>query len=195
MVPRNVSPAALGRWLAVEDHGAHADAADEFPHRLGTPRLGAADAAREVHTQEVAGVAAGARGRGGLRRGLRGCGRGRWSHTATGVSPGAFDGRPRMVSGSSALVVFVAMNAGLTSNGFFFKCAFQRPSETPDCTSPFNIPTSLVVQMSLDGPRMMAPVSRSPRQSSLRYAGRSALTPLAISACVSSQAPNDATSR
>src|SRR2546426_133250 len=111
MVPRNVSPAALGRCLAVEDHGAQADAADEFPHRLGTPRLGAADAAREVHTQEVAGVAAGARGRGGLRRGLRGCGRGRWSHTATGVSPGAFDGRPRTVSGSSALVAFAPKDA------------------------------------------------------------------------------------
>src|SRR2546426_6538761 len=168
MVPRNVSPAALGRCLAVEDHGAQADAADEFPHRLGTPRLGAADAAREIHAQEVAGVAAGARGRCGLRRGLRRCGRGRWSHTATGVSPGAFDGRPSTVSGSSVLVVFAAMNAGLTSNGFFLRYAFQRPRLTPDCTRPLSIPTSLTVQMSLDRPRMIAPVSRSPRQSSLR---------------------------
>src|SRR4029453_14346311 len=118
-------------------------------------RLGPARTAREVDAQQVAGEAARARGRRGL--GLRSLGRGHgcWTHTATGVSPGAFDGRPRMVSGSSALVVLVAMKAGLMSNGFFFKCAFQRPSPTPDWTSPLSMPTSLVVQLSLDGPRML----------------------------------------
>ena len=73
-----------------------------------------------------------------------------------------------MVSGSSALVVFDAMKTGLTSNGLRLRCALKRASDTPDCTSPLSMPTSLVVQMSLDGPRMIAPVSRSPRQRSFR---------------------------
>src|SRR5215831_5541405 len=195
MVPRDVLLATLRGRLAIEDHRAEADAAELGAHPFGAPRLGPARAAREVDAQQVAGEPAGSRGRGGLRSGLLRCGHGRWSHTATGLSPGAFDGRPRMVSGSRLLVVFVAINAGLMSNGFFFRCAFQVPSATPDCTRPFSMPTSLVVQMSLEGPRMMAPVSRSPRQRSLRYAGRSAFSPLAVSALASSQAPKDATSR
>src|SRR6185369_10580403 len=168
MVPRDVLLAALRRGLAIEDHRAKAHAAKLLAHSLRTPRLGPALAAGEIDAQEVAGEGAGSRGRRGLRLGL--CRRGRdcWRHTATGLSPGAFDGRPRMVSGNRRLVVFVAMNAGLISNGFFFKCAFQAPSATPDCTRPFSMPTSFVVQISLDGPRMIAPVSRSPRQRSLR---------------------------
>src|SRR5882724_1820765 len=121
MVPGDVALAALRRRLAVEDHRAEPDAAEQLPHRLGAPRLGPAGPAREVDAQEIAGEAAGPRGRGGLCLGLLRRVYGRWSHTATGVSPGAFDGRPKMVSGSSVLVVFVAMKAGLTSNGFFFK--------------------------------------------------------------------------
>src|SRR5262249_35656836 len=195
MVPRDVRLAALRRGLAVEDHRAQADAAELGAHPLGAPRLGPALAACQIDAQQLAGEPAGQRGRGGLRAGLLRCGRGRRSHTATGLSPGAFDGRPRMVSGSRLPVVFVAINAGLMSNGFFFRCAFQVPRPTPDCTRPFSMPTSLLVQMSLEGPRMIAPVSRSSRQRSLRYAGRSALTPLAVSALASSQAPNDATSR
>src|SRR5207247_10183896 len=136
--------------------------AERGAHPLGSPLIGPSLTAREVDTKEVAGEVAVARCPGGLRLGLLGRGRGCWSHTATVLSPGAFDGRPRMVSGSRLPVVLVAMNAGLMSNGFFFKWAFQAPSETPDCTSPLSIPTSLVVQMSLDGPRMIAPVSRSP---------------------------------
>src|SRR3989442_1417887 len=77
-------------------------------------------------------------------------------------------GSPAMGPGSSALVVFDAMNPGLTSNGLRLRCALKRASDTPDCTSPLSMPTSLVVQMSLDGPRMIAPVSRSPRQRSFR---------------------------
>src|SRR5580765_1109120 len=195
MVPRDVLLAPLRRRFAIEDHRAETDAAELLPHLLRAPGLGPALATREVDAQEIAGESAGARGREGFRFELLGCARGCWTHTATGLSPGAFDGRPRMVSGSKLLVVFVAMNAGLMSNGFFFRCAFQAPSATPDCTSPLSIPTSLVVQMSVEGPRMIAPVSRSPRQRSLRYAGRSALTPLIVSAFASSQAPNDATSR
>src|SRR2546421_2696129 len=154
--------------LPVEDHGAEADAADQLPHVVGAPGLGPALLLREVHAQELAGVGAGqlacaARGF-LLARSLDG----RWGHTATGVFPGALDGRPRMVSGSSALVVFEAMKAGLTSKGFRLRCALKRASDTPDCTSPLSMPTSLVVQMSLDGPRMIAPASRSPRQRSFR---------------------------
>src|SRR5262249_44131162 len=195
MSPRHAAVAALRRRLAIEDHRAETDAAEQFALGLGGPRLGPARAAREIDAQQVAGEAARARGRRGLRLGTLGCGRGCGTHTATGVSPGAFDGRPRMVSGSKALVVLVAMKAGLMSNAFALRCAFQRPSPTPDWTRPLSMPTSLVVQMSLEGPRMIAPMSRSPRQRSLRYAGRSALTPDAVSALLSSQAPNDATSR
>src|SRR5262245_50390860 len=195
MGPGDVALAALRRRLAIEDHGAETDAAEQFALRFGRPRLGPARAACEIDAQQIAGKAAGARGRLGLPLGTLRRGRGCGTHTATGVSPGAFDGRPRMVSGSKALVVLVAMKAGLMSNGFALRCAFQRPSPTPDWTSPLSMPTSLVVQMSLDGPRMIAPTSRSPRQRSLRYASRSALTPDAVSALASSQAPNDATSR
>src|SRR6185436_8104014 len=195
MVPGHVALAVLRRRLAIEDHRAETDAAEQFALRFGGPRLGPARAACEIDAQQVAGEAAWTRGRLGLRLGTLRCGRGCGTHTATGVSPGALDGRPRMVSGSKALVVLVAMKAGLMSNGFALRCAFQRPSPTPDWTNPLSMPTSLVVQISLEGPRMMAPTSRSPRQRSLRYAGRSALTPDAVSALASSQAPNDATSR
>src|SRR2546428_270980 len=168
VIPGEVALAALRRGLAIEDHGAEADAADQLPHRVGAPRLGPALLLREVHAQELTGVAVlrlarGARGRLFARSPKTRCG-----HTATGVFPGALDGRPRMVSGSSALVVFDAMKAGLMSNGLRVRYALKRASETPDCTSPLSMPTSLVVQMSLDGPRMIAPVSRSPRQRRFR---------------------------
>ena len=48
----------------------------------------------------------------------------------------------------------------------------RRSSSRPVCTSPLSMPTSLVVQMSSDGPKMMAPVRRSPRNRSLRYCER-----------------------
>ena len=41
---------------------------------------------------------------------------------------------------------------GLTSKGLRRRCAFQAERSTPDWTSPFSMPTSLVVQMSLAGP-------------------------------------------
>src|SRR5207249_327222 len=148
------------------DHRAEADAADLLAHLLGAPRLRPARALRHVDAQELARVTAGDRRR---RSGLFLRSRFRQGrHTATGLSPGAFDGRPRTVSGSNVPVVREAMNAGLMSNGFFSRYGFHGPSETPDCTRPFSIPTSLVVQMSLEGPRMIAPVRRSPRKSSLR---------------------------
>ena len=130
VVPGHVALAALRRRLAVEDHRAEADAAELIAHlargptaRPSTCRL------RQVDAQELAGEAAGQREVvAALRLDLLRCGHGRWAHTATGVSPGAFDGRPRMVSGSSVLVVFDAMNAGLMSNGFWRRWSFQRPS-------------------------------------------------------------------
>src|SRR4029434_11149113 len=107
MIPRDVLLAVLRRSLAIEDHRAQAHTAELFPHPLGFPRLGPALAAREVDAQQVAGEAAGARGREGFLFEMLGRGRGCWTHTATGLSPGAFEGRPRMVSGSKLLVVFV----------------------------------------------------------------------------------------
>src|SRR5262249_58595577 len=121
--PRDVLLAAARRGLAVEDHRAKTHAAELGAHPLRAPRLGPALAAREVDAQEVAGEAAGARGRGGLRLGLLGRGRGSRSHTATRLSPGALDGRPRMVSGKRLCVVFVAINSGLMSDGVFFRVA------------------------------------------------------------------------
>src|SRR2546430_14040613 len=105
VVPAHVATAALRRGLAVEDHGAEADAAEQLPHLVGAPRLGPALLLREVDAQELAGVAAGqlARRARGRRPALSlndRCG-----HTATGAFPGALDGPPRMVSGSSPLVV------------------------------------------------------------------------------------------
>src|SRR5205814_7819974 len=157
------------------------------------PRLAPALALGEVDTEDLAGEPAGQRR---LRlRGLLGGARHHWSHTATGESPGASDGRPRTVSGSSVRVVLDAMNAVLTSNGFFRRCSLKRPSGVPVCTRPLSMPTSLVVQMSFERPMMMAPVIRSPVNSSLRYALRSFFSPLIGSALPSSQAPNEATSR
>ena len=65
----------------------------------------------------------------------------------------------------------VAMKAGLTSKGL--RCEMRLPGREVDCveTSPLSMPTSLVVQMSLAGPQMIAPVSRPPWKSSLRYSG------------------------
>ena len=116
MVPRHVA-LALGR-LAIEDHRAEAGAADPVAHVGRRPRLGPALPLREIHAQQLAGVGAGHR-RLDLRLRSR-CQR-RSRHTATGVSPGAFDGRPRTVSGSSRPVVLDAMKAGFTSNGFFLR--------------------------------------------------------------------------
>src|SRR5262249_10325905 len=164
MVPRRVALPARG--LTIEDHGAEPDAADLLAHLLRAPRLGPAFLAREVHAQELAGVGARKHGLGlrllGRSSDRDGC------HTATGVVPGAFEGRPSTVSGSNAPVVLAAMNAGLMSKGFRRRWSLKRTSDTPLWTRPLSIPTSFVVQMSLDGPRMIAPVNRSPVNSSLR---------------------------
>ena len=77
-----------------------------------------------------------------------------------------------MVSGSSREVVWSAMNAGLTSNGFALRCAFQVERSTPEETRPFSIPTSLVVHTASAGPQITAPVRRPPWKSSLRYSER-----------------------
>src|SRR5206468_2488331 len=83
----------------------------------------------EVHTQDLAGVAAGQRGLG--LADLLGSAQGHRAHTATGVSPGAFDGRPSTVSGRSAPVVPDAMYAVFTSNGCAFRWSLNRPSDAP----------------------------------------------------------------
>src|SRR6185436_18443657 len=165
MIPRHVA-LALARLL-VEDARAEADAAELLAHVGGAaPRLAPALALGEIDAEDLAGESAGHRG---LRvRGLLRSARHHWSHTATGESPGAIDGRPRTVSGSRVRVVLEAMNAILTSNGFRLRCSLKRPSGVPACTRPFSMPTSLVVQMSFERPMMMAPVSRSPVNSSLR---------------------------
>src|SRR4029077_4291133 len=115
VIPRHVALAALRGGLAIEDHGAEADPAELLAHVVGAPRLAPALLLREVDAQELARVGGGARGRRGLRCAS---GDGCRSHTATGVPAGAFDGRPSTVWGSSTLVVFDAMNTGLTSKGF-----------------------------------------------------------------------------
>src|SRR5262245_21032146 len=114
MVPGDVALAAARGRLAIQDDGAEAGAAEVLPHVVRRPRLGPALPLREIHAQQLARV------RAGNRRGLhlRAFGQ-RWTHTATGVSPGAIAGRPRTVSGSSRAAVFAAMEAGLMSNGFF----------------------------------------------------------------------------
>src|SRR5437660_399444 len=191
VVPRHVA-FALSRF-AVEDHGAEPGAADQLTHLLGRPRLTPRLPLREIDAQDLSGIAAGQRG---LRLAdLLGSAQGHWTHTATGVSPGAFDGRPSTVSGSNAPVVPDAMYAVFTSNGCALRWSLNRPRRTPVCTSPLSIPTSLVVHTSPERPMMMAPVRRSPVKSSLRYAARSRLRPLTASAFASSHAPKDAASR
>src|SRR5260370_17554679 len=119
MVPGDVPLGALRGGLAVEDHRAEADAAEQLAHLGGATRLRPALPLREVHAQEPARVAAGqvgGRARGLLRR-LRRERRSR--HTATGVSPGAFAGRPRMVTGTSARAVSEAINPAFPPTGPF----------------------------------------------------------------------------
>src|SRR5262249_60702014 len=94
MVPCDVLLAAARPGLAIQDHRADTDTAELGAHPLRAPRLGPAFAAREVNAQEVAGEAAGARGRGGLRLGLLGRGRGCGRPTATPLSPAALPPPP-----------------------------------------------------------------------------------------------------
>src|SRR5688572_2268054 len=119
MIPRDVPLAALRRRLLVEDHRAEPDAAEEVALFLRAPRLRPALALRHVDAQELAGEAGRRRCGRGLFR-LRNLDRGD-RHTATGVSPGVRDGRPTTVSGRSRAVVFDAMNAVFTSNGWRFR--------------------------------------------------------------------------
>ncbi len=105
VVPRHVALAAARGRLAIEDDGAEPGAAHVFPHVGRRPRLGPALLLRKVHAQELARVRARLWRRGRCRRFLRQ----HWTHTATGVSPGAFAGRPRTVSESSRPAVFTAM--------------------------------------------------------------------------------------
>src|SRR5262249_29590877 len=169
---RGMIPVGLGGPFVPEDLGTEPDAAELLPHRLGAPRLGPHLAGREVHAEELAGVAAGQWSR--RRLGLVALGgRGRAHRVATDWgSEGDWDGRPSTVLGSSAAVVRVAMKAGLTSKGWAARCRFQAERSTPLCTSPLRMPTSLVVQMSPEGPQIMAPVSRPPRKRSFRYCER-----------------------
>src|SRR4030095_6898335 len=183
------------RHLVPQDAGAEPDAAELVAHGLGVPRLRPCLARREVHAQELAGVAAGQRRDGRLRSGALG-GRGRAHRVATDWgSEGEWEGRPSTVLGSSAAVVRWAMKAGLTSKGSAARCRFHAERSTPVCTSPFRMPTSFVVQMSLEGPQIMAPVSRPPRKRSFRYWERAGRVPVKTSAPVSSHWPNEATSR
>src|SRR5262245_60803012 len=191
MVPRDVA-LALAR-LAEEDHRAESGSAEQITHLVGRPRLGPCLPLREIHSQDLSGVPAGRRG---LRfTDLSGSAERHRTHTATGVSPGAFDGRPSTVSGSSAPATPDAMYAVFTSNGCNLRWSLKRPNRTPVCTNPLSIPTSFVVHTSPERPMMMAPVSRSPVNSSLRYAERSRLSPTTVSALASSHAPNEAASR
>ena len=113
MVPRDVAFAL--RRLAIEDHRAEPGAADQLAHLVRRPRLGPRLAFGEIHAQQLTGVTAGQRG---LRLAdLSGSAQGHRTHTATGVSPGAFAGRPSTVSGSSVPAVPDAMYAVFTSNG------------------------------------------------------------------------------
>src|SRR4029453_6167930 len=106
---------------------------------------------RGVHAEEVARVAAGQRRDGRLRSGALG-GRGRAHRVATDWgSEGEWEGRPSPGPGGSAAVGRVAMKAGLTSKGCVARCPFHAERSTPVCTSPFRMPTSFVVQMSLEG--------------------------------------------
>src|SRR5262249_59190517 len=82
-----------------------------------------------------------------------------------------------------------------TSNGFRWSRAFQGPRATPDWTRPFSIPTSLVVQTSAAGPRIIAPVSPSPWERSLREAGRAGGSAGATPALGAPHRPKLATSR
>src|SRR5205814_2446338 len=111
VVPRHVAFAL--RRFAVEDHGAEPGAADQLTHLLGSPRLTPRLPLGEIDSQDLSGVAA--RHRGLRLADLLGSAQGHWTHTATGVSPGAFDGRPSTVSGSNAPVVPDAMYAVFTS--------------------------------------------------------------------------------
>src|SRR5713226_4281481 len=128
MVPRDVALPALRRRLAIEDHRAQPDATELLAHLVRAPRLGPDLAAREIHAQELSGIPGLGLGRSGLL--LRSFRR-RCRHTATGVSPGALDGRPRTVSGRSVCVVFDAMYAVFTSNGFRLRWSLKRPIRTP----------------------------------------------------------------
>src|SRR6185295_3345682 len=125
-----VVPLHLGADLIVEDLGAEPDAADVLAPILLAPGLGPGLAGRQVHAEELAGVSVDRR-----RRGLgggAGRGRGRAHRATVWGSWGDCDGRLRMVWGSSRAVVCRAMNAGLTSNGFFWRCAFQVERSTPE---------------------------------------------------------------
>src|SRR5260370_8675290 len=102
MVPGDVPLGALRGGLAVEDHRAEADAAEQLAHLGRAPRLPPALPLREVHAQEPARVAAGqvaGRARGLLRRLPR---ERRSRHPATWVSPGASPGGPRRVIRTTA---------------------------------------------------------------------------------------------
>src|SRR5919201_1086298 len=97
MIPRHVALAL--RRLAIQDHRAEARAADQLAHLVRRPGLRPRLAFGEIDAQELTGVAA-------RQRGLRLADLSRSAqryrtHTATGVSPGALDGRPSTVSGSS----------------------------------------------------------------------------------------------
>src|SRR5207248_8156422 len=90
MVPRDVALASAR--LAIEDPRAEPGAADELTHLVRRPRLGPRFPLREIDTQKLAGIAAGHRG---LRfTDLSRSAQRYRAHTATGVSPGAFEGRP-----------------------------------------------------------------------------------------------------
>src|SRR5262249_57093021 len=145
--------------VCVEDLGAEADTAHVLAHVL-RPRLRPGLSRGEVHAQELSGVAGhGGGSGGGLALGSRG-GRGRahWTITDWG-SWGEWDVRPRIVRGRSLPVVCVARNAGLTSKGLRFRCAFHAERSAPEYTRPLSIPTSFVVQMSSAGPPIIAPRS------------------------------------
>src|SRR5262249_34112638 len=117
MVPRNVA-LSLAR-LAIEDHRAEAGAADQVAHFVGRPRLRPRFPLHQIHAEQLAGVAA--RQRRLRLADLSGSAQGHRAPTATGGSPGAFDGRPRTVSGSSVPATAAAMYAVFTSNGCVFR--------------------------------------------------------------------------
>ena len=123
-------PLHLRADLLVEDLGAEPDAPQVLAPVGLAPGLGPGLAGGEVHAEQLAGIRID-----GRRRGLGGgaCrGRGRAHRATVWGSWGDCDGRPRMVWGSSREVVWSAMNAGLTSNGFACRCAFQVERSTPE---------------------------------------------------------------
>src|SRR5262249_13529663 len=152
-------PVHLGPNLVVQNSRTQSDAAETVAHLLGSPGLGPYLPRGEVHAKQFPGIAP--RGRRWCGRLLRGafdcCG---WAHfTITDWgSSGECEGRPRTVSGRRRDTVRVARNAGLTSEGFARRCAFQAERSAPAYTRPLSMPTSLVVQMSAAGPQMIPPV-------------------------------------